>query len=36
MTNKKECDLLLDPEFQDKIVECHFKSIKEIEQQILI
>jgi len=33
MTNKRECDLLLDPDFQDKIVECHFKSIQKIEQQ---
>ena len=32
MTNMRECRLLLEEEFQDRIVNCHMKSIKQIEQ----
>jgi len=32
MTNKKECQLLLTPEFRQRIAECHFKMIKNIEK----
>ena len=32
MTNKRECELLLTEEFQDRIVKCHMKSIKQLEQ----
>lgn len=30
MTNYRECQLLLDEEFQNRIVDCHFESIKHI------
>ena len=33
MTNKRECDLLLTPEFRDRIANCHFKMIKKIEKE---
>ena len=32
MTNMRECRLLMEDEFQDRIVNCHMKSIKRIEQ----
>ena len=32
MTNYRECKLLMNEEFQNKIVDCHFKSILEIEE----
>lgn len=32
MTNKHECKLLLDEKFQDRIVDCHLKSILAIEE----
>jgi len=32
MTNYRECKLLMNEEFQNKIVDCHFKSIKQIEE----
>ena len=33
MTNKRECDLLLTPEFRDRIANCHFKMIQKIENE---
>jgi N-acetylmuramoyl-L-alanine amidase len=32
MTNYKECKLLMNEEFQNRIVDCHFKSILQIEE----
>lgn len=32
MTNFRECKLLMNEAFQNKIVDCHFKSIKQIEE----
>ena len=32
MTNYRECKLLMNEEFQNKIVDCHFKSILQIEE----
>ena len=32
MTNERECKLLMDEEFQNKIVDSHFKSIMQIEK----
>jgi len=32
MTNKRECELLLNEAFQDQIVRCHMESIKRIEE----
>ncbi len=32
MTNERECKLLMNEEFQNKIVDCHFKSILQIEE----
>ena len=32
MTNYRECKLLMNEEFQNRIVDCHFKSILEIEE----
>ena len=31
MTNKKECDLLLTEKFRQKIADCHFEMMKEVE-----
>ena len=31
MTNRRECELLLTEEFRERIAECHFKMIKQVE-----